>query len=918
MSSTLLRFDAFELHDEPLRLFKDGAPCALGDKTLRILRVLAEAAGCLVSHEDLLRKVWPAGDIGKGNLRVHVHALQKALGPAADGRPRIINQPGQGYRFVQDVVSSDVPPPQAATAPAARGARMPPLPARVTRLVASGKTIDSMVDAFASARALVISGTGGTGKTSIAVALAERLAPDFRDGVCLVDLSGADDGRGLARAVAAALGLPSAGDNAEPQLLDALQPLELLLLLDNCEHLAPDVARLGNLLLAACAGVRLLVTSRCGVRVHGARGWRLEPLELPRSDVMASTPAEALSSPAVQLFIERALDAPPPGQWQPQLLGEIVEVCRRLDGLPLAIELAATYARTLGFAALRDGPHDRILRLPLGPRTNTRHTSLGALLDRGWALLRSQAADLLARLAVFEGLFDLEGVAALARPLDLPLSDTVALLEELVDGSWIVAEQHHAMWQYRMLRTTRLHALTRLRAHGAELRARRDHAIHLCLRLQAPEADSALPEDATPSWAIRAVAIDDVRAALDWFAGQPGDSGLVAELTIASAPLWSGAARLGQFAARVESALRQIADEGLAGGEQEMKLRMLKAALEFNVVATSPERTRALHRALSIARERGARGVEMTALWNMMRVENILGNYDAMNGYIDQIVALADTDDEFETALIFRLRALAESRCGRLRQSLMFGKEAIRYARAQAGRHRARLGYNPHAAAMANQALTLFVCGRIAESRDALDAALAGLSSMRNPASLCYVLADNAVPLAVWAGDLALARSRIERLAETAHEHGFPFYSDLAQAQALALQVLQDPSPAMLARARSAFARQHQFHKELLITIAPDLVDAVSVDRARRGRSGWSSAEILRAAALHPAAAGLPATPDIRQALLSEAASTAARQGAATWEILARQASLPLEADAMPRPVGAAALERRIPKDTRH
>ena len=897
MAATSFLFGPFELRDEPPGLYKEGAQQRISGRALQVLTVLVRHAGELIPQSELMRWVWPDGDVEEGNLRVHVSTLRKVLGHQED-HPFIVNQAGSGYRFVHAVERRATDAGHVSATGATVRARGN-LPLRPNRLIGRDSVLEELAEQLGSRRALTIVGPGGSGKTSVAVALASRMAPEQADGAWFVDLSALVDGSLVPSSIASVLRLPVVSDRQTTELAHALQRRRMLLLLDNCEHVAGAVALLVEALIGTCPHLRVLATSRQPLGFEREEVSELKPLAVPAASAKTSA-ADAMSSPAAQLFVERLGESSELLELDDDGLARVVEICRSLDGLPLAIELAAAYARTLGLDSLVHGLRDRLLPMALGPRTVERHRSLRSLLDWGWDLLGTPARRLLARVAVFRSAFDVRGAAALAEASGSSVEDVVPLLRECVQKHLIVEDlSADGDGRYRLLETTRAHALGRLDASGAASEARLSHARYLHAELTSVEGSAQSAKERRSAWEEGVQRIDDVRAALDWTFGPGRATALGADLLIASAGLWLGTAKLSEFARRIGVALERLLHDGLQADTREMQLQMLRGALAFNVVGVDDARNRALNRALEIARKVGARGVQITALWNRMGSEHIDGNYPAMHAWIDQIADIADADDAVESAMVLRLRALADSRMGRLNQSLILGSAAISQAQLQFGTQRARLRYDPQATALANQAFTSWHRGRLDNALDTLSQAVDAARQLRDPPTLCYVLGQVAIAVWAWSGDDAQARHGIAELIEQAEEHGFPFYASFARAYELALDFRRGAPNPGLARAREACAIQPQFHKEILVTIAAELIDDATLVRARQGASGWSTPAILRAAAIRRISEGGSRAPEAALADLAQAWNVAAAQGGVTWQILVLASMTEIDPGAM-------------------
>jgi predicted ATPase len=373
-----------------------------------------------------------------------------------------------------------VNPPIKGTRRASLEARAPHhnLPAHRVRLIGRESDLAAARQALlgAEGRLLTFTGTGGCGKTRLAVELASSLLDVFPDGVWLVELSPLSDPDLVPQAVFSALGLREQPGEAGPQnLVGWIGWRRLLLVLDNCEHLIDACAELAQALLDRCPNLRVLATSREPLRIRGELIRRVPSLPVP--DLSASS-AELLRMPAVQLFVERAqavqVDFPAAARAH-----TVARICARVDGLPLAIELAAARARTLGVEQILSHLDDAIRLLVGGSRiAPARQQTLRATLEWSYGLLGSQERILFGRLAVFAGDSSLEAIAAVCAYDGMAQSDAMDLLHLLVDKSLVIMQEQNGVARYRLLEPLRQYARECLIADGDLELASRRHAIY--------------------------------------------------------------------------------------------------------------------------------------------------------------------------------------------------------------------------------------------------------------------------------------------------------------------------------------------------------------------------------------------------------------------------------------------------------
>src|SRR6202161_704496 len=389
-----------------------GIPVPLGGRAFEIVTVLVQSAAELVTKDHMMERVWPGAIVGEGTLHVHISAVRKALG---QDRAMLKTASGRGYRLL----GSWIPQQRDATAALVYSSlpspsksqpvnNCPPLIPRLVGRAAAAQFVRDLVSAY---RVVTLTGPGGIGKTSLAIKAVRYLLPAFEDGGWLVELASLSDPGLVPSTVASTLGLKLAGEISEESVARAVGGRHLLLVLDNCEHVIDAVANLAEALTRLCPRTTIVATSREVLRINGEAVYRVPPLEVPA--VGQAAPDYIMQYSAVELFVARikALNAgfsPTAGN-----LASIAAICRHLDGMPLAIELAAASAAALGIAQVSAGLRDRFALLTRGRRTVLpRQRTLRATLDWSYELLPETERQLLRRLAVFPGGFTVDSAAA--------------------------------------------------------------------------------------------------------------------------------------------------------------------------------------------------------------------------------------------------------------------------------------------------------------------------------------------------------------------------------------------------------------------------------------------------------------------------------------------------------------------------
>jgi len=466
-------FGPFVLNPERQMLVADEAPVALGGRAFDILTALVERPGVVISKTELIERAWPNLIVEEANLKVNIAALRRALGEKAGSLQYIATVIGRGYRFVAPVRSGQ---PMGSVCERGLPGGQSNLPPAAAGIVGRAQDIAQIGEDLEVERLLSIVGAGGIGKTTVAVAVAESFAARVSDGAWFVDLASLDDPDHLPGAIAKALGLTTPSSSVLGDLLDHLRSRDMLLILDNCEHLIEAAAHCASEILAETSRIRILTTSREPLRINGERVYRLAPLDAPPLEDELQLDA-LLSFPAAQLFVERAMARNRMFQLHDGDALIVAEICQRLDGLALAIEMAANRASAFGVHELR-GLLDSHFRLTGGLRSwPERHQTLTATFDWSYNLLQADERALLRSLSVFPGAFSLQSACAVARAA-CDHTKTIDDLANLVDKSLVTAELVGNAVCYRLLDTTRANALRKLAESDEADQVRRRYAHH--------------------------------------------------------------------------------------------------------------------------------------------------------------------------------------------------------------------------------------------------------------------------------------------------------------------------------------------------------------------------------------------------------------------------------------------------------
>jgi predicted ATPase/DNA-binding winged helix-turn-helix (wHTH) protein len=561
----VLSFGPFELSIGN-RLLTNGAKVVpLGARAMDLLIVLVEQANKVVGGRTLIERVWPERGAEQVSLRVHISALRKALDQSDPGRRYIANVPGRGYSFVVPVTSLSSPT-SADHNPSSRSR----LPGRLMRMLGRKDALAAIQTKLAEQKFVTIVGPGGIGKTTVAVAVAHEMSATFNSQIYFVDLSALGGASLVAPAVAAALGVSVQTNNVVPALIDRLQERPTLIILDCCEHLIDGASSLTEELICRVPTLHLLATSREAMRVEGEHVYELCALACPSEDSSLSA-QDVLQYPSVQLLVDRVRAVRSDFELADADAPIAARICRRLDGIPLAIELAACRVDIFGLSKTASLLDDRLNLSWVGRRTALpRHQTLNATLEWSYDLLDEAEKRVLSRLSVFAGGFTFEAAVAIVADEAVDEANVSDCVWELRSKSMIAAQGQDG--RLRLLDTTRAFASQRLAESDEEGRCRRRHALYFS-DLFKQGASMDMPERC----GALGVEVDNLRAALNWAFAVEGDAKIGVELAAASAGTWMAMALLAECREWMTTAISRL-DDTSAGSRQEMIIQSALAS----------------------------------------------------------------------------------------------------------------------------------------------------------------------------------------------------------------------------------------------------------------------------------------------------------------------------------------------------
>src|SRR3984957_7752903 len=423
-------------------LLRDSDKIDLGARAFDVLWTLLEAGGKLVSKDELIDKVWAGAIVEENNLQAQMSAIRRALGP---DREMISTEFRRGYRLLTAGQAS-----ASLGGASAEPIAPPDLPYPVTALLGRASELDDIERLIAEGRVTTITGPGGIGKTRLAIEVGRRLRALFADGVCLAEMAKIADSDLVWPAIKTSLPAPSTGAGPIGRVHPTLRDKHLLLIIDNCEHLAEPIAEAVEAALQNTRNLHILVTAQEPLGAEGEHVYRLSPLAVPPADTPSAE--AAIAHGAVQLFVERASARVRQFDFGDAVAGDVSAICRRLDGMPLALELAAARVSTLGIQGVLAGLIDRFKLLTAGRRTALpRHRTLRATVDWSHNLLDNEEHRLFRRLSVFAAEFTADAASYVGAPDDAEPWQVLDLLSNLVAKSLLQLDLSGSVARYRFL-----------------------------------------------------------------------------------------------------------------------------------------------------------------------------------------------------------------------------------------------------------------------------------------------------------------------------------------------------------------------------------------------------------------------------------------------------------------------------------
>jgi len=853
-------FGPFRILSAQRLLLEGDTPVRLGSRACDILLALLEKHGQVVSKQELLTRVWPDTFVEEASIRVHVAALRRALGDGNAGRRFITNVPGRGYSFVGPI-SFNRQQTSPSARPAATNENPRDIPPPLARMVGRSDAVVALAEQLSRDRFITIVGPGGIGKTTVGLAVANQVFRNFVDGVHFVDLAPLTDAQLVSSTLATRLGVAALADDPLPALIASLREESILLVLDNCEHVIEAAAPLAEAIVSGTKRVHILATSREALRAEGEHVYRLPTLAAP-SATESLKAADALKFAAVELFVDRAAASLGTFDLADAEAALVAEICCRLDGIPLAIEIAASRVDTFGVAGLAAALNDRFQLLMQGRRTALpRHRTLSATLDWSYSHLPEIERLVLRRLAVLVGPFTMAAASAVLAEAGVSAATIVDAIAGLVAKSLVWANVGGPVAYYRLLDVTRAYALTKLEESGEGDRVARAHAAYFKSAVERAQSDwEILPAG---EWLQRyRDCVDNVRVAIEWAFSPAGDPATGVAITVGAVPLWFELSLTSECAERVDRAL----SIPLASRDPKSEMR-LHAARAWSLMQTQgavPATQSAWTRVLEISEELGDVDYQLRALWGLWSGCLNRNEFRAALEIAERFLQLAQSHSNHADALIgermigYIVHLLGDQPKARSHLERMLSG----YVAPATGAQMIRFVFDQRALAQCFLARIQWLQGQGDQAVELIKRTVEIAASRDDGLSLCQTLVQGACPLALFVGDLEALETYVSMLVAYSQRQALDFWQAFGRCFESVLHIKRGRLAEGLANLGEALdgLREIQFgvyYSVFLSEFADTLARAgradegrrtidEALDRADRNEEYWYKPELLR------------------------------------------------------------------------
>jgi predicted ATPase len=680
----------------------------------------------------------------------------------ANGSRYILTVAGRGYRFVAPV-SKPVEPVESARELTSG------LPARLTSVVGRDDEVRRLQAQMRECRLITITGGGGVGKTTLGVEAARGLLDDYPGGVHLVDFGPVSEQALVPTHLAATLGFANVVEDPTERVVAALQDRRMLLLLDGCEHVLVAVATLAESLLKGAPGIDLIATSREPLKAEGEGVFRLSSLATP-SEEDALDEDHAQSYSAVQLFLERSSGAVMHRPKETHDLSIVAEICRRLDGNALAIEIAAGQLETFGLRGLVDLLDDHFLLLMQGRRTaDRRHQTLGDTLDWSYKLLPTDEQWLLRQLSVSVGVMSLQSCCAIAGPSPEPGAVIADLVSKLVAKSLMAAEVGSDGARFRLLDVTRAYALARLREAGEYQVAIHRLSVHVLNMLARPD--------------LRCLGVaPNLRVVLDWAHSPDGNREIALRLTSAAIPYWFSVGLIEECRIRIEQALA-VAKTVPSLQQETMELQFGLAGVLVNTIGAGAQLAALANEIRTRAEQLGDVDFRLRALWALW-VEHTNSGMHAEALVVAQQFAdvAAGPDPSAYEIAAQRMLGISLHYTGDQQAALVhLDRVLAAFNMPEQSARNIPFQFDQRVSALCYRARVLHVLGFHEQAMKVASDSVAEAQALGHLPSLAYTLCEGALPIAINIGNARVAEAYVRLALDSSRDPGLDLWQKIAR-----------------------------------------------------------------------------------------------------------------------------------------
>lgn len=849
---------------------------SLGGRAFDVLVALLDAKGAIVTKDALIERVWEGRFVNENAIEAQIHALRRSLG---SDRNLIKTVAGRGYCLV-DVEAPRLPPPTNLR---------PDLSSSVAR-----DDLQAEIRASLKQHRLVtLIGPGGIGKTRLSRHAGSAVLDQFPDGVWMVELAPVDSDRFICTAIAGVLDINLSDPGDLGSLVQALSGQTCLLLLDNCEHLLDAVAAIAFEVLSGCPGVRILATSREALQIDGERIIRIPALGLPREGAQIQ---DCLSSSAVQLFVQRFVAGSGSLELQRDL-PSLVEICRHVDGIPLAIEMAAAAARTLGVKQVLHELGTSLSILGVARRAaEPRQQTMEATIEWSYRLLAASEQRVFRSLGILSGAFAAEAVAVVTA---MPRATLVNILSSLASKSLLTVVSTEQGALFHQLEPMRQYARARLDEAGEYRTVAARHAALMLDVFQ--RADAEIEKLPTGDWiAWYKPHLPGLRQALEWCLGEGKDVGTGAKLVVAAEPLWLHLSLVRELLDFIEATIMHVRDDPDLPPDV-MKLEVARGCALLYVAGSTTSTREALGHSLAHARRMGDGVAQIRSLWALAVASVNAGLNENAVGYADELTQIANLKGSRTDKLIAcRARGAVHHVIGRQDLAQAELEEFLgNYKEPVCNSPTSRFHFDQQVAGLAFYARVLWLRNDIVRALNAARQALERAVELDHTYSICHALAQACIPLALDQGHHEAAALYVQELQEVSNAHRLSVWMFWSQAYRACLDMRTGSPKAGISgllsilteHSASQFSMYHcglmgelalaqmgrGDHAASLTTIN------AAITRAVETKELWGLPELLRLKGLTLSRHG-PTMALGAAAAFDEARSLSARQGAFLWK----------------------------------